>query len=40
MLFMVTIFPPDGRNPIDGIKAAGMGFRIHIAKDKTHSTKD
>jgi hypothetical protein len=22
MVFMVTIFPPDGRNPIDGIKVA------------------
>jgi hypothetical protein len=40
MVFMVTIFPPDGWNPIDGIKAADSKFRKPIAKEKTNSTKD
>jgi hypothetical protein len=39
MVFMITIFPPDGRKPIDGIKAAVIGFRKLIAKEKTNSTK-
>jgi hypothetical protein len=37
---MVRIFPPGGRNLIDGIKAAVIGFRKPIAKEKTNSTKE
>jgi hypothetical protein len=40
MVLMVTIFPLDGRNPIDGIKAADTGFRKPIAEEKTNSTKE
>jgi hypothetical protein len=40
MVFLVTIFPPDGRNPIGGIKAAVVGFRKFIAKEKINSTKE
>jgi len=31
---MVAIFPPDGRNPIDGIKTAVIGFHKPIVKEK------
>jgi hypothetical protein len=37
---MVTILPPGGSNPIDGIKAEDIGIRKTIAKKKTNSTKD
>jgi len=40
MVFMVTIFPPDCRNPIEEIKAAVIGFLNPIAKEKTNSTKE
>jgi len=39
-VLMVRIFPPGGRNLIDGIKAAVIGFRKPIAKEKTNSTKE
>jgi hypothetical protein len=39
MVFIVTLFPPDGRNSVAGIKAAVIGFRKPIAQEKTNSTK-